>query len=1602
MATEVGNIHIGLYVDVGESRRFTDVANIVERDSRRMNTSLGNTTNSVRALRGQMSQSLRFRIAQESLRGLTQATNEVTRLRAAITGLAAISGVGLTGAFSASYLVQTADKARLLSNQIKTVTADTAEFASVQDQLFGVSQRTRSSLEATTQIYARTARATESFRYSQEKLLRITETVQKAFAIGGATPQEAQGAAIQLSQGIASDRFGGEEFRSVAENAPVLLRGIAESMGVTIGKLREMSAEGQLTARVVTEAIVKASARIDKEFAMTVPTVAQSVTLLDNAFLRYIGATDQAYGFTKTLSNAIMGLSENFEDVMYWVTRATGLLVAFYASRKLFMSGRDKITSTRAMNEGIREEIADRVEQQEAMGKRLVEIDKEIAKARASVNTAIDTGETKRMENIRSAEDKQVAAVKRVNELHKERFGILERLQRAQSEEVGNLTRQVEIARQRVRDDQLRVVQAQEAAMAEERNLRARQAQAVAKANNAVDAATGKSVDASSRVKQAEDAIKAERELARVRIAGEIESRRQQLVTGTQRLRDVQAQIAELRSVQDLSGFDQTYGKQYRSLLREQQKAMKSTSDLRNELGGLQTSLKGIEDGTGTTKGISAAMKQHANATKQAEAAVKSLAAAEKLRNEAAAAPIKGKTLDARLAAEAKEIDRYKRSVDDLQTRMRVLREATAGAFNGSSVQKVVREIDNFDKKIVAAQNNLKEATAAVARAQTDGGEKWATALQAQARATSQINGLQKEATAILERQAVTTARIAAAQQRLNMLRRIGGNVLDFFGGWTGLAITGALVAATALMAKFGAEAQKSEEETARITKQLQDLGYLTSDAADEMGRFAKNASDGRISKLQVELDSLNKDMDKTVQSMKDMSLDNVLPGSLSGASFFDFNRTMTLDQVKLAERNDAVATSIKKIRDEMVSTKSMSEQSRKALEDMALANPDIASITLSLITMGERMNAIVKATTDWTDAIKKAREEANKTPQERYANTRTQAAKNQQEYERSMSAITGPEIAESERSEYEARIRRIMDGLIKDAEKLGKVMLDSDARRAAETILANETAKKGLRDLIGLFEGTDKGRGYNETLGYGKFTGGDVNLTSMTLREVLDLQRKMLAQTRALPKDDPNYNSSAVGRYQIVSTTLKGLVDKLGLSLEEVFTPELQDRLADQLIRGRGRDAGGLRSEWAGLNKASDQQILGAFDETSIGLPKMDQSVKDWIDGIKDLNLKRQIADLKEFDQNVLQTAQSMGASKEELQQYIAAAQSGDMSQVPARFREIVSAMRDIESTDIKRQFDELQTTNLVGFLSDANQKVVEVARSLGIAEDKIKAFIIASRNGDQVPPIFQRIQVEVENMAYNDRLKDYADGAADAFGGLVRDLAHGEDGLKNFAQRMADLALEFLVIQPLINSLQNSFRGFAGSFSGGSGGGGFFSGIGNLLSSVFGGGTGSGANYFPPAPKKGFDGGGWTGPGGKYQPAGTVHADEFVFTKEAVDRFGVEQLNALHEYMKTGNMGALAKALPQLMGGDSGAMRLPNYDVGGYASSTPVNTMSSTTASGSDPAGTGAPTEILVSLSPELVGQILNQAQGQAAKLVQKSNKNRSETFMNGGNPT
>ena len=159
--------------------------------------------------------------------------------------LTSVSIVKLAGAVGSIYMVkqlmQIADTYTLMDNKLKLVTGSADQLKYVQDGLYQQSLRSFSSYESSVDLYSRFAKATETLGTSQGELLRITETLNKAMIISGATQEESKNAIIQLSQGMASGVLRGEEFNSIMENGSRIARMLADYLKVDIGQLREMA-----------------------------------------------------------------------------------------------------------------------------------------------------------------------------------------------------------------------------------------------------------------------------------------------------------------------------------------------------------------------------------------------------------------------------------------------------------------------------------------------------------------------------------------------------------------------------------------------------------------------------------------------------------------------------------------------------------------------------------------------------------------------------------------------------------------------------------------------------------------------------------------------------------------------------------------------------------------------------------------------------------------------------------------------------------------------------------------------------------------------------------------------------------------------------------------------------------------------------------------------------------------------------------------------------------------------------------------------------------------------------------------------------------------
>ncbi|MFK9072832.1 tape measure protein, partial [Proteus sp. NGCRVN-01] len=233
----------------------------------------------------------------------------------------------------------------------------------VTQRIFDISQTTRSSLDATATLYARLERGTREYNTSAEDLAKLTTIINQGFIVSGATATEAENAIIQLSQGIASGVLRGEEFNSVAEQGSRLMVALADSLGVSIGQLRKMAAEGKLTTDVVVKGLLSQGDAIAKEFAKTTRTMSQALQEAGNNVTKFLGENTTVKAGLSVFSDAVTTVSKNL-DVMTDVLALTAMTIGSRFVGALSLAGaaqlkkaKDTITSTIATRNSAKAEV---------------------------------------------------------------------------------------------------------------------------------------------------------------------------------------------------------------------------------------------------------------------------------------------------------------------------------------------------------------------------------------------------------------------------------------------------------------------------------------------------------------------------------------------------------------------------------------------------------------------------------------------------------------------------------------------------------------------------------------------------------------------------------------------------------------------------------------------------------------------------------------------------------------------------------------------------------------------------------------------------------------------------------------------------------------------------------------------------------------------------------------------------------------------------------------------------------------------------------------------------------------------------------------------
>lgn len=152
----------------------------------------------------------------------------------------------------------------------------------VQNMIFQAAQRSRGDYQDTADMAAKLGTLAPDAFDSTAEVVAFTEQINKQFALAGTSAQGAQAAMLQLTQAMSSGVLRGEELNSVLEQAPTITKSIADYMGVTIGEMRNLASEGQITADVVKAAVFSAAEETNAAFEAVPLTFSQAMTMVKN------------------------------------------------------------------------------------------------------------------------------------------------------------------------------------------------------------------------------------------------------------------------------------------------------------------------------------------------------------------------------------------------------------------------------------------------------------------------------------------------------------------------------------------------------------------------------------------------------------------------------------------------------------------------------------------------------------------------------------------------------------------------------------------------------------------------------------------------------------------------------------------------------------------------------------------------------------------------------------------------------------------------------------------------------------------------------------------------------------------------------------------------------------------------------------------------------------------------------------------------------------------------------------------------------------------------------------------------------------------------
>lgn len=213
----------------------------------------------------------------------------------------------------------------------------------LETMIYQSAQRSRGSFTDTMGLVSQLGTMAGDAFSSSKEIVQFAEQLNKQLAMSGASGASAQAAILQLEQGLASGVLRGDELNSVMEQVPALAKSIADYMQVSVGELREMGSQGQITADIVKNALFAAAKDTNAEFEKTPMTWAQVWTVASNTAVRALDPLLTAINWVANNLNVaiplvvslgsafgVLLIAANWTNILATATKTAASMQAFY------------------------------------------------------------------------------------------------------------------------------------------------------------------------------------------------------------------------------------------------------------------------------------------------------------------------------------------------------------------------------------------------------------------------------------------------------------------------------------------------------------------------------------------------------------------------------------------------------------------------------------------------------------------------------------------------------------------------------------------------------------------------------------------------------------------------------------------------------------------------------------------------------------------------------------------------------------------------------------------------------------------------------------------------------------------------------------------------------------------------------------------------------------------------------------------------------------------------------------------------------------------------------------------------------------------------